>query len=212
MSWINFLDKIYVLNLTKRTDRLLQTTKDFEEFEIPFERVSAIEDNEQGARGLRDTMYNLFNDAIENNYEHILIFEDDCKIITTKEVFDETMEAVVKQLPDNYHMCFLGGQASHRFSHFHSANLLPVTMYFSTHSVIYSKQGIKEIMARDFLYPIDNWYVTEIEPLGHSYCVHPLLCSQYAGYSDIGRNEIDWEVFIVPRHAQKINEMRGKLW
>ncbi len=208
--WQNFFDEIYVLNLLKRSDRLLQITKDFEALDVPFTRISAIEDEEQGARGLRDSMLQIFNGAIEKDYKNILIFEDDAKILVDPDSFANTMNKIVEQLPENYHLCFLGGQASHRFSHFHSANLLPVTMYFSTHAVAYSRQGIREILGRQMDYPIDNWYVKEIEPMGHCYTCHPILFSQYAGFSDIGRNEIDWNPFIVPRHFQRIAEMNGR--
>ena len=34
MSWIDFFDDIYVINLAKRVDRLLQITEDFEKIEI----------------------------------------------------------------------------------------------------------------------------------------------------------------------------------
>lgn len=210
MKWIDYFDEIYVLNLLKRTDRLLQITQDFEKYEIPFTRINAIE-MPNGAEGLRDTMVLVFNDAIEKNYRNILIFEDDCKIVIDPFWFHETMNDVVDELPISYHLCFLGGQASNRFSHFHSKHLLPVQKYFSTHSVAYSIQGIKEILARPFGFPIDNWMVEHIQPMGHCYTIHPLLCSQYAGFSDIGKNVMDWNPFIVPRHQQKINEM-GRRW
>lgn len=213
MSWINFLDKIYLVNLLKRSDRLLVSAQDCEKYGIPYERFNAIED-EQGARGLRDSMLQIFNEAIEKDYKNILVLEDDFQIIVSPEVFNATMDNVVQQLPENYHLCFLGGQASNRFSHFHSPNLLPVTKYFSTHSVIYSQQGIREILARGMGYPIDNWMVDKIQPLGCCYTVHPLLCSQYPGFSNIGGNVIDWTPFIVPRHEQKIAEMnnKGRKW
>lgn len=209
-NWVNFFDEIYVINLLKRTDRLLQIAEDFENYEIPFTRVPAIEDVEQGARGLRDTMVILFKEAVAKGQKNILVFEDDCKVLVDTFWFNDTMDKVTEQLPENYHLCYLGGQASHRFSHFHSANLLPVTMYFATHAVAYSLQGMKEILARPFDYPIDNWIVKEIQPMGNCYCIHPILCSQYAGHSDIGHNFIDWHPFIVPRHEQKIAEMGGQ--
>lgn len=207
--WQSFFNDIIVVNLLKREDRLLQTTKDFEEYSIPFRRVSAVEDNENGARGLRDTMLGIFSEAIEKGHKNILVFEDDAKIVVDKIWFNDTMENIVAQLPENYHLCFLGGQMSVKPSRFYSSNLLPVIKYFATHSVIYSLHGMKEIMGRQMGYPIDNWFVDEIQILGHCYCAHPLLCSQYAGYSDIGKNVIDWHPFIVPRHAQKIAEMHG---
>lgn len=208
--WTNYFDDIIVVNLLKRTDRLLKITEDFEKYGIPFRRVLAIEDNDNGARGLRDTMIGIYKEAIEKGHQNILVFEDDAKIIVGEEIFNDTMNKVVSQLPENYHFCFLGGQATFRFSHYHSTNLLPVRMYFATHAVAYSLQGMKEIMARELGYPIDNWMVEHIQNLGHCYCVDPLLCSQYAGYSDIGKNEIDWSPFIIPRHEQKKAEMNGR--
>lgn len=208
MNWINFFDEIFVINLLKRSDRLLQITQDFERYGIPFTRVSAIEDREQGARGLRDTMLNLYKDALSKGYRNILVFEDDCKMIEEPDLFHIIMNNVVKQLPDNYHFCYLGGQMSSRPSHFHSANLIPVVKYFATHAVCYSEQGMKEVLSREMGYPIDNWATENIQVLGHCYCVHPLLCSQHPGISDIGGGQyIDWHPFIVPRHQQKISEM-----
>ena len=211
MSWIDFFDEIYVLNLEKREDRLLEITSHFEEYQIPFKRVSAVEDS-NGARGLRDTMVNMFNEAIKKDYENILIFEDDAQFVVGKELVDDTMNKVVTQLPSNYLMCFLGGQPTGGFNSFYSENLLPVVKYFSTHSVAYSKQGIKEIMARNFDYPIDNWYVSDIQSLGNCYAIDPLLCTQRGGFSDIGHNEINWTPFIVPKHQQEINKLKSRAW
>jgi hypothetical protein len=118
------------------------------------------------------------------------------------------MNKVFEQLPDNYHLCYLGGQATGGYSHFHSPNLLPAINYFATHSVIYSLQGAKEILARKMEFPIDNWIVGQLQNDKRCYAVHPILCTQRAGFSDIGGNHMDWGPFIEPRHNQKIAEMR----
>lgn len=207
MEWFNFFDGIYVLNLDKREDRLIQITEDFENFEIPFERIKAIE-KDNGAEGLRDSVIKLFNECIEKNYKNILLFEDDCKLLTTKDEFHNTMNAVVKQLPENYIMCFLGAQVTGRIHQWYWPNIFLAHKIFSTHSVMYSQQGMREIVASNLQAPIDNYYVEKIEPLGGSYCTYPLLTTQYAGFSDIGRSEMDWSPFIQPRYEQKINEYR----
>lgn len=207
--WQNFFDEIYVINLLKREDRLLQTTKDFEEYEIPFTRISAIED-ENGARGLRDTMTQLFTEAIAKGYKNILVFEDDAKVVVDKIWFTMTMENIVAQLPENYHLCLLGGQPAQKFSHFFSSNLIPVNMFFSTHSVAYSLQGMKEIMSRGMGFPIDNWMIDAIQRLGHSYCTYPLLTSQHPGISDIGKNFIDWTPFIQTNYERRLAEMNHR--
>lgn len=207
--WTNFFDRIYVLNLTKRTDRLLAITEEFEEYEIPFERVSAIE-KPNGAEGLRDSMIEIFNEVIEKQLSNILIFEDDAKAVIEKPHVDYTMEQVIKQLPPNYWVCFLGGQPSAGFSNYYSANLFPAIKYFSTHSVMYSLQGVKEIMTRGMEFPIDNWMVSDIQSQGNCYAVNPLLFTQREGFSDICKNEINWNLFIEPMYQKKINELNAR--
>lgn len=210
MSWVSKIDRIVLLNLNIREDRLLESAEQFENYSIPYERVTAIHDPEQGARGLRDTMKLVFEKALQDGIDNLLVFEDDVKFVQGVEVFDDTMNKVMEQLPENYDMCMLGCQPTGGFSHFFSPNLLPVQKAYSTQAVLYSKKGMKEIMGKDFGYPIDNWFVDEIQIAGHSYCTYPLLASQRPGHSDIGHNFINWDVFITPKFEQKINEMRSK--
>lgn len=208
--WTDFFSQIYLINLSHRTDRLLTSVQQLCDYQIPFKRVEAIHNPQQGAEGLRDTMLKIFYEAIEKDYDNILVFEDDVLFVAEKIWVDDTMEKVVKQLPENYHLCFLGGQPTAGFQNFYSTNLLPVIKFFSTHAVAYSKQGIKEIMARGLGFPIDNWLVSEIEVMGHSYCTYPLLASQNAGYSDIAHQEFSWRPFIEQKFQQKINELHSK--
>lgn len=209
MSWLSFFDKIYVINLAKRTDRLLDVTEQFENYEIPFKRFEAIED-ENGARGLRDTMLLIFDEVVEKDYTNVLIFEDDVKFVIGKEILYDVMNKVIEQLPENYLMCFMGGQPTGGYSSFYSNNLLPVIKYFSTQSVCYSKRCVKEILNRGMGFPIDNWYCDVIQPLGYCYGVDPILTTQKEGYSDICKNEINWTPFIVAKHQQEINKLRSR--
>ena len=207
MEWVNKIGRIVVLNLSHRTDRLLFITEQFEKYSIPFGRVEAIYDIEQGARGLRDTMCKLFKEELEKGTEHLLVFEDDCLFVEGVDTFHEAMNKVMEQLPENYHCIYLGGQLTSRITNFHSANLIPVTKYFATHSVIYSRDAMQQ-MRESMGFPIDNWMVDNLQTLGKCYATFPLLTSQIEGYSDIGKNRIDWNPFIVPRYEQKIGEYR----
>lgn len=208
--WTYFFDQIYLINLSHRTDRLLDTTEQFELYEIPYKRVEAVYNDQQGAEGLRDTMLKIFQDATDNNYERILVFEDDVQFVVEKAIVDATMQGVLEQLPDNFLLLYLGGQPTAGFSNFYTANLLPAIKYFATHAVAYSRQAIKEIMARGMGFPIDNWLVDNIQTLGNCYTVHPLIASQRPGMSDIGKTFIDWRAFIEARHEQKINELQAR--
>ncbi len=70
--WTNFFDKIYLVNLEKRVDRLLESAEILEKYQIPFQIFTATEDG-VGARGLRDTMNLLFDDALYNRYQNSFI-------------------------------------------------------------------------------------------------------------------------------------------
>lgn len=206
MNWINKIDHIVCLNLLNRTDRLIDFTEQMEKYDIPFERINAVKDKEQGARGLRDTMVNLFNEEIAKGSSHVLVFEDDAEIVVAPIWFHEHMDRIMEQIPDNYHMILLGCQLTDKINGFYTTNLIRVVKAFSTQSVLYSLQGMKEIVSRGIGYPIDNWMVDNIQNLGHTYCTYPLLCSQRPGHSDIGNNFIDWRPFMDHRYQQKINE------
>ena len=208
MDWINKIGRIVCLNLLHREDRLLDFTMQMEKYEIPFERVNAIHDKEQPARGLRDSMKEIFADAIGKGLNNVLVFEDDAEIIIQEPMFHGAMTKVMAQLPENYHMVFLGCQITSNGCKWHSTNLIRVQKAFSTHAVIYSLQGMREIMARDFGFPIDNWYVEALQAMGHSYCTYPFLVSQRDGVSDIGGNFISWKPFLEQRFSQKVGEIR----
>jgi GR25 family glycosyltransferase involved in LPS biosynthesis len=207
--WLDSISKIYIVNLQKRVDRLLETAQLMEDYEIPYTVFPAIE-RENGAEGLRDTMNLLLQTIVENGYANTLVFEDDVKFIEDKFWFHDTMNNAMSQLPENYHLLYLGGQPTAGYSHFYSANLLPAIKYFATQSVIYSLQGAIEILAMKMDFPIDNWIVNELQPYNRCYAIHPILCSQRAGFSDIGGNYMDWHPFIEPRHNQKVIEITKK--
>ena len=212
MKWHDKIgNRIVVLNLSHREDRLLEFTEQAEKYSIPFLRIESIHDKESGARGLRDTILKLFNEEILNETKHLLVFEDDAECVVPPEEFNSVMEKVIDQLPGNYHMVFLGGQLTNRISHFHSENLIPVQKFFATHAVLYSLEGMKAVVASNLGYPIDNHLVEAVQPLGGCYCVYPLLFGQRPGMSDIYNNFIDWSVFIQGRYEQKIVEYKQGL-
>lgn len=207
MSWTSFFDKIVVINLPTRNDRLVATMGELDKHNIPFDLVEATS-HENGAMGLQITMINLFKDCIEKGYKNILVFEDDVEFLN--EDVNGTMDKVVEQLPDNYHIIYLGCQPTHGYPRFYSDNLLPVTGAFATHACGYSLSAMKSLVALDMQPPIDNFIVRVLQPEGKCYQTYPFLATQREGFSDIGKAEISWKPFLEVRHKQKIAEMKQK--
>lgn len=206
--WHKKVDKVYVLNLDKRTDRLIDFYVGIEELGFDVERKRAVE-HSKGAVGLMYTMLELFNEVLSRGYENILVFEDDAYVVDGVD-FNATMDAAIEQLPPNYDMLFLGCQPSKGYECFYSKNLLPVKHAYSTHAVLYSKKGINMILASSLSEPIDNHYVDHIQPSGDCYQIFPFLCGQRAGYSDIGKSEISWDYYLKRKHDEEILKLKQR--
>jgi GR25 family glycosyltransferase involved in LPS biosynthesis len=203
--WTDFFDKILVINLPSRTDRLLQIAEELYKWDIPYELVNATP-HDNGAEGLRITVEKIFRDAIADNLNSVLIFEDDAMFVDSCGNPNDTMEQVVNQLPPTWQILYLGAQCTNGFKAKKSSNLLLLDMAFATHAWAISLDGMKEILAAGLESPIDNSIVKTVQPNGHTYITYPLLCTQRPGYSDIGRTEINWQPFIEQRYYQKFSE------
>lgn len=195
-KWHKHLSKIYVINLAKRKDRMLNAVQQLNKYNIPFERVEAIE-HEQGAEGLRLTMEKLFKACIKNKYENVLIFEDDLDIIEPN--INEVMTKVMADLPPNYDIIYLGTQLCAMPAGFYHRNLLKGVQHaFATHAAIYSLKAMKDIVKGKMTAPIDNWITQNIQQRNLTYAVYPMLVSQIVGKSDIysDKESIDWKQYL----------------
>jgi hypothetical protein len=208
MTWTKFFDRIVLINLPTRNDRLLKSLNELDAYKIPFELYEATK-LQNGAEGLQQTMLKLFKECIESGVENLLVFEDDIDIIDPS--INEIMNEVLKQLPNNYDLLFLGVQPSKGFSNYHSKNLLPLVGGYGTHAVAYSLNAMKFCVNVGMRYPIDNWLVDELQTRGNCYCTYPMLCSQKEDVSDIGGVFISWKPFLEVKYQQEINKLNSRL-
>ena len=85
------IDKIYYINLNKRTDRREQIEKGLNEFGLKYERFEAIETHGFGIHGCGLSHLAVFKLAKENNYENVLILEDDFTFLVSKVEFEQEL-------------------------------------------------------------------------------------------------------------------------
>ena len=108
------MDKLYYINLDKRTDRLEHLEKNVLPFiNIPnmvFERISAVDHTNyshisQRGAGCSLSHIKVWKDAIENKYEKIIVMEDDFELIS----YNGKINNIVSKLDTmDFSICNLG--------------------------------------------------------------------------------------------------------
>ncbi len=187
MNWRSKIDKIFILNLPERTERREYIISEMKKYGITDFNMIPATFNENGELGIKLTMESVFSYAVENDFENLLVFEDDGSIIAAD--FEERMNSVIKELPEDYLTLQLGINMLMPPTR-HSAHLLKVKAGYEAHAVLYSKEAIKMILSllHDSL-PYDVILAKHIQPLGRSYCTIPMLVTQKPFPSDIAKFE-----------------------
>lgn len=121
MKFVEFFDRIYVLNLPHRVDRLRKIEKELEQFGMPFtprkvELFSAIRPDSAepftsiGYKGCYLSHLAVLKQAREQQLNNVLILEDDLKLLETFESYEEK---VVAQLQNtHWDMIYFGYKSS----------------------------------------------------------------------------------------------------
>lgn len=103
----------------------------------------------------------IVEDAIKNNYESIMILEDDAEFVDD---FVDKFNSYYKQLPKDWDMCFVGS-CCNLFSKNIESNVFvyPASSSRCTHCYIISKSGLNKI--RDEMYNVNDaidWYYNHL--------------------------------------------------
>jgi len=114
-------NKAYCINLLKRPEKKILAQEQFDKIGLSVEFIEAVDGtdlptNEYGLiggyQGLNQTIINILNDAIENNYSGIRIIEDDI-------VFDDDFNSIfienAQYIPENFSVLYFGCK-SHLYS------------------------------------------------------------------------------------------------
>lgn len=199
MRAFDIFDRVFVINLDHRTDRLEQFVAGLEAFGVSknwinqsLERFSAVK-SDNGADGCRDSHIAILKIAKERGYKNILVFEDDCQFVGTPNDFG----AFCKQLNlVNWDIAYLGWNSHEPLQPF-DLNLLVAKEIYSTHAIAYNNTVYDRIIEADnfaHIGVLDVYYREQLQKgLSAKTCFasYPLLCSQFNGHSDITGNTED---------------------
>lgn len=156
-SICSFFDKVYCINLREREDRWNLCEEKFKEYGITnYLRFDGIKVNgdlsskKLGQIGCAASFYNVFKDAYENNYEKILVLEDDFNFTVSKDEIINNLEKAFKEMPDDWDMFYLGANVMNEIMpnpiEKYSENLFKINSGYALHSVCFSKRSLDKIL------------------------------------------------------------------
>lgn len=204
----DFFDKVFLINLDSRLDRLHECNSLFEQYNVieQVERVSAIKlpNNNNyftdkigsrinsGAMGLTLTMAEIFKTAKKNKYKNILVLEDDFIMKN-----GEYVEQILLQLKTlSWDVLYLGANLHEKLSPV-TENLYRIKSAYATHSVAYN-ETFYDYFLKNFeennIGIIDVWLYNFAQKDLNCFCCWPILSLQRPSYSDIECkfSDYDW--------------------
>jgi hypothetical protein len=205
--WSSFFQRIFLINLPERTDRLLIASAELDKYAIPFEVFPAIK-HDSGVEGLRLTMEELLRMCLKKDYDSVLIFEDDVRFVENPNYF---MDSAIGQLKEQrkWDLLYLGVNTHVPFPRFIDTNLLPVEKAYAMHAVGLSFNGMYktyEAIVNNPGVPTDVCVAKEVQEQGYCFCTYPLLATQRNNYSDIDKKEVTYD-YIETRFRDNIKHL-----
>jgi hypothetical protein len=208
-----FVDKIFVINLPHRKDRLESFDNyskifgfEYEVFEA-FDGKKLIDDNFvydgikvggyyvspnyfKGQVGCLISHLNLLKHCNEMNYSKVMIFEDDCAF---HDDFNNRFLNLFSSMSDNWDMIYLSGSLpkfEENYEFYSRVSHILTTHSYLVNSKVYELL-ISNFLQRIFTDPVDISY-SEIHSKINAYVAIPFLTYQKAGYSDIAEKHNDY--------------------
>jgi GR25 family glycosyltransferase involved in LPS biosynthesis len=181
-----FFDRIYCINLDKRKDRWEKSSDLFNEYSIDVTRVSGIEDPTLPWDGLRRTIIGVFDTAIKEGLNRILILEDD--IDWTNDSISG-FDPCKNSLPDDWDMFYFS--AAHQFWPVkHNNHLFKLSWSTAAHAIGFNSKCFSFIREslQDNKKAIDVTY-SDLQKKLNAYCAIDPIAWQRRDYSDIEHQE-----------------------
>jgi len=201
-------DKIYCINLDKRTDRWKEISVFFKKYNIQVERFRAVDGNPMGWRqdrylhaksgafrgacGCIASHLTIWKIAKANNYKSVLIIEDDCDL---EENFNNLFSSKYTQVPDDWDLLYFGGvhdTVGGLYSPIKVTDSVVIGKKIITTTCYAIKNTIYDLaintIERDIPTPytaVDGYLSSEIMTACKAYAFQPVLAWQRASHSDV---------------------------
>ena len=201
-----FINKVFVISIDK--EELKICDYGMRKQEIEYEEFEGVVDT-NGAKGLNLTMIKLFKHCLEQNLQNVLILEDDARWLIPK-VSDFIMQCF-PQLPKDYY-CFHLGINLLTTPERISENVLRVDQAFSSHAIIYSREGMEFILPlieANTEIPYDITLRRSVQTIGKTYCTFPMICTQRDRFSRIENKMTYWDSIMATTYAMHTKNIQS---
>jgi len=189
-----FFDKIYLINLERRPDRLERAKEELAKHNVVYTIVTAVDglklepsqvlvkstyDDAHSIQAISLTLTEIFKDAVAKDYDRILILEDDVEFHNLH-YFREAAD----NIPKNFDLFYLGAQHKQE-PEIAGKHLVKIKESYLCHAIGFGKEAIKYLSW--YLLDIPNEVAfTKIQKFrGNSFCVHPNVAFQRHEMSDV---------------------------
>ena len=186
-----FFDKVVVINLDRRTDRMERIDAQLKELGIEYERHSAVDGKELGINPIfAGTMSHV--EVLKNNRDsRILVLEDDAQFVDN---FNEKFEEVMQTLPNDSDIFYLGALLPKS-----TGKVTPVNQHWARQVMTTGSQAycINPARVNYFIENLDGyeWYIDiglrVFAEKYNAYIAQPNLVTQFPSYSDLRLKEVN---------------------
>ena len=214
-SICSFFDKIYCINLEERKDRWILCEEKFKEYGIiNYVRFNGVKvegnlsPKKLGQIGCTASFYNVFKDAFQNNYNKILVLEDDFNFTLPKDQIAIKLDKAFEEMPEDWDMFYLGANIMNEIMsdpiEKYSENLFKLNSAYALHSVCFSKNSFDKILnffegKGDWVEnlmknyeAIDVFFAKDFQVFNKCFISKDILCLQQPAFSSIENTFFDY--------------------
>lgn len=185
-----YFDKVILINLDRREDRLEKLSTQLNNLGITFERFSAIDGKAEGIDPIVAGRMSHTKVWEENLGKKVLILEDDAEFVDN---FNEKFAEVIQTLPSDWDVFYLGALVAKTTGKLIQVNEHWYKQVVSTGSHAYclkpGKMGYFINKLKDY-----QWYIDiglRLEAVDNNcYITQPNLVTQFPSYSDLRLKEV----------------------
>lgn len=215
--YMDNIDRIYCINMAHRTDRWEHCVKNFDKLNVTnYQRIdgqkvqhSFLKKNNNANLGLIKSMMCCFNDCIINNYNNILIFEDD--FLPTEYFNNDVIKNTINDVyaTNDWDMLYLGYRKKGEIKRYND-NLNRIYGAYTTHAILYNRKYIEYLLNE---LPQDCWdnnktknwieqhraidvYFSKESNVRKYYCGKFNFFTQMPSHSDIANEWVDYTKLI----------------